>query len=170
LEIIGESHPKVSKESDLYTPFSKILELGGYSNVWKDGNDHKSTDNVPDFVIFRGDEWNPKEGALRANIVVDFEIRQRFNPISLIPAKHIEYHFPEDAGEAYSQALKRAAVAFRVDSKLNYFVVGTDMENIIFWKLVPNEERSIDAYGAGPYSFGGKYSGKMTIIVYLSVV
>jgi hypothetical protein len=140
------------------------LELGGYSNIWKDGNDHQSTDAVPDFVIFRGDKWNPKEGALRANIVVDIKIKQRFNPISLIPEKNIKLHFPGDAGEAYTQALKRAAAAFRVDSKLNYFVVVTDMEHIIFWKLVPTKEMSIEAYGAGPHLFGGTYSGKMIII------
>jgi hypothetical protein len=165
-ERLKKISPQVSKESDLYQPFSEILELGGCSNIWQDDNDHQSTDTVPDFVLFRGHKWNPKEGALRANVVVDIEIKQRFNPIGLTPAANYRNGFPGDAGDAYVQALKRAAAAFRVNSKLNYFVVVTDMENVIFWKLVPTEDLSIKAYGSGPHLFGGKYSGRRLINVH----
>eukprot|EP01127_Copromyxa_protea_P013660 TRINITY_DN368_c1_g2_i3.p1 TRINITY_DN368_c1_g2~~TRINITY_DN368_c1_g2_i3.p1 ORF type:complete len:622 (-),score=95.12 TRINITY_DN368_c1_g2_i3:391-2256(-) len=162
---IEKHNMAVNKESDLYAPFWNILQLlvGQLSDkdkdslLWKDGNNHHGSASFPDFVIHKFGEWKPTLATDSANILVDFEIKQRFNCHSKVSAKNLKRQYPGDAGEAYVQALERSAKAFRIDLGQNYYVVVSDMENIIFWKMVP-ENNAIKAYGAGPYSFGGKYT------------
>jgi hypothetical protein len=91
-------------------------------------------------------------------VIIDIKIKQRFNTINLTAATTKKY--PGDAGMAYVQALKCAAQAFKVDSRISYFVVVTDMENIIFWKIEPTDTKSLKAYSV-LFPFGGKYNGRV---------
>jgi hypothetical protein len=146
---------KVTKEKDLYTIFFQLLQKAGYKFWQDDNNDHRKAVSVPDFVIYRGDKWDPSNNADRLNVIIDIEIKQRFNTINLTAATTKRY--PGDAGMAYVQALKRTAQAFKVDSCISYFVVETDMESVIFWKIEPTETKSVKACGI-LFPFGGKYT------------
>jgi hypothetical protein len=154
-DTLQKTNTKVTKEKDLYTLFSQLLQKAGYK-FWQDNNnDHRKAVSVPDFVIYCGDKWDPSRNADRVNVLIDIEIKQWFNTINLMAATTKKY--PEDTGTAYVQALKRAAQAFKVDSRISYFVVVMDMESIIFWKIEPTTSKSVQAYGVCS-PFGGKYA------------
>lgn len=147
---------QANKVAEVFLRFREVLqELKLVDNkvlpLWTRTNGSKTD---PSLVIYRGD-WNPENRVHRANVIIDFEIVQRFNPISRTEAPRAGYL--GDTAESYVQALTRASQAFAVDPGLEYFVVVTDMEHIIFWKITAGN--AIRAFGAGPYNFGGKYHG-----------
>jgi hypothetical protein len=148
-----KSHESNKGEGLICYLLSIITE--GWLQILDDNNDHRKAVSVPDFVIYRGDKWDPSNNADRLNVIIDIEIKHRFNTINLTAATTKKY--PEDAGMAYVQALKRAAQAFKVDSRISYFVVVTDMESVIFWKIEPTDTKSVKACGV-LFPFGGKYT------------
>jgi hypothetical protein len=132
---------KVIKEKGLYAIFFQLLQKAGYK-FWQDNNnDHRKVVSVPDFVIYCGDKWDPSNNANPLNVIIDIEIKQRFNTVNLTAATTKKC--PGDAGMAYVQALKHATQAFKVNSRISYFVVVTNMERVIFWKIEPTDTKSV---------------------------
>eukprot|EP01124_Arcella_intermedia_P037137 TRINITY_DN9877_c0_g1_i3.p1 TRINITY_DN9877_c0_g1~~TRINITY_DN9877_c0_g1_i3.p1 ORF type:complete len:730 (+),score=167.43 TRINITY_DN9877_c0_g1_i3:34-2190(+) len=116
---------------------------------------------VPDVVIHNGGtEWTYKDR--RSFVLFDLAVKRRFNPEHKWTSNNYKRDWFGDLNEGYIQLVKRSSVCFNEGEKTVYYSAITDFENIIFWKMV-YQNNTIEPYFDGPYPLGGKWKQKEKI-------
>eukprot|EP01124_Arcella_intermedia_P031934 TRINITY_DN7343_c0_g1_i2.p1 TRINITY_DN7343_c0_g1~~TRINITY_DN7343_c0_g1_i2.p1 ORF type:complete len:699 (+),score=179.91 TRINITY_DN7343_c0_g1_i2:26-2122(+) len=154
LEIPGEN-PYKPALSPHFLKILSVLHPNGKKNVHHHPHDN-TQDSVPDFVIFSGEPpWNYN----RNLILVDFEVKRRFNPKSALKTASYDGR----PSVAFCELLRRSDDAFQQNRVTPYYGVVTDLEHIIFWKFEDSEDGKIKPYFTKPVKFMCTYtsSGKI---------
>lgn len=145
----------VGPETDMYEPFYRVLQKLTSANIWRDqSRNREGVDAVPDFILYsENTPWDPAVKDHRNRILVDFEIKRRFNPEHVGTTVNPKKGYLSDLSKAYAQILRRSLAAFDAGKEIYYAVV-TDFAYIVLWKITQTED-TIRAFHYGPKQLGG---------------